>query len=60
MFVVAAPGIKVPKEDKPHDYIEQEAVEVSDDSAYYLRRISDGDLIITEQKTETKKAKGAE
>lgn len=60
MFVKAAPGIKVPKEDKPHDYIEQEVVEVPDDSAYYLRRINDGDLIVAEQTTETKKTKGAE
>lgn len=48
MFVTAAPGIKVPKEDKPHDYItEADVVEVPD-TAYYQRRISDGDLIAVE------------
>lgn len=45
MKVVAAPGLKVPKEDKPREYITQdEEVEVPD-SAYYLRRVSDGDLV---------------
>jgi len=45
MKVKAAIGLKVPMEGKPHDYItETEAVEVVD-SAYYQRRISDGDLI---------------
>jgi hypothetical protein len=45
MKVVAAPGLKVPKEDKPREYITQdEEVEVAD-SAYYLRRVSDGDLV---------------
>lgn len=45
MQVKAAPGIKVPMENKPHDYItDAEAVDVAD-SAYYQRRISDGDLV---------------
>lgn len=45
MQVKAAAGLKVPMEGKPHDYItETDAVEVVD-SAYYQRRISDGDLI---------------
>lgn len=45
MKVIAAPGIKVPKEGKPNDYIiDSDAVEVMD-SAYYQRRISDGDLL---------------
>lgn len=51
MLVKAAAGIKVPKEDKPRDYItDAEAVEVQD-SAYYLRRMADGDLIAVEPKT---------
>jgi hypothetical protein len=54
MLVKAAPGLKVPKEDKPHDYIDdQDAVEVSDDSAYYARRVMDGDLLV--QSTKAKK-----
>ncbi len=45
MFVKAAPGLKVPQEEKPRDYItDAESVEVPA-SAYTLRRIADGDLI---------------
>lgn len=46
MLVKAAPGLKVPKEFNLVDYItEAEAVEVIE-SAYYLRRITDGDLVV--------------
>jgi len=50
MLVLAAPGIKVPQEEKPRDYItdtppEGEAGFTVPDTAYYLRRLSDGDLI---------------
>lgn len=45
MQVQAAPGLKVPMEEKPRDYIADDvAVEVPD-SAYYQRRIADGDLL---------------
>lgn len=45
MLVQAAPGIKVPMEEKPRDYItDADATEVPE-SAYYLRRIADGDLV---------------
>lgn len=44
MIVKAIPGVKVPLENQPYAYIEQEPVEV-DDSVYYQRRIADGDLI---------------
>lgn len=45
MKVKAAPGIQVPKEDKPREFItDAEAVEVPT-SAYYLRIVADGDLI---------------
>lgn len=45
MKVIAAPGIQVPKEDKPREYItDAEAVEVPE-TVYYLRRIADGDLL---------------
>lgn len=50
MLVKAAPGINVPKEDKPREYItDASAVEVPD-SAYYLRRLADGDLLIADKK----------
>lgn len=50
MKVKAAPGIKVPKEDKPREYItDAESVDVPE-TAYYLRRIAEGDLIETKKK----------
>jgi len=54
MKVIAAPGIKVPMEDKPRDYItDAQSVDVPE-SAYYLRRIADGDLRLDEVPTKTK------
>lgn len=50
MKVLAAKGIKVPKENKPREYITdappegEQAFDVPE-SAYYLRRIADGDLV---------------
>lgn len=45
MLVKAAPGLKVPKEAKPREYItETDAVEVPE-TAYYLRAIAYGDLL---------------
>ncbi|HDL4343371.1 TPA: DUF2635 domain-containing protein, partial [Mannheimia haemolytica] len=49
----AAKGVRVPVENRPHHYIEQEAVEV-ENTLYYQRRIADGDLIVVK---ETKSAK---
>ena len=55
MKVQAAPGIKVPMEDKPHDYItDAEAVDVPE-TAYYQRRITDGDLLDASAKPKTSK-----
>ena len=53
MLVLAAPGIKVPKETQPRDYVTDTPPEGSagfdvPESAYYLRRITDGDLIVVE------------
>jgi len=50
MRVLAAPGIKVPLEEKPRDYItevppEGETAYTVPDTAYYLRRVTDCDLI---------------
>jgi len=55
MKVLAAPGIKVPKEDKPHEYITDappEGAQCFDvpDTAYYMRRVADGDLVIVKSK----------
>ena len=52
MLVLASPGLRVPVEGKPKDYITDRPPEgaagftVSDDSAYYQRRITDGDLVV--------------
>lgn len=46
--VKAAPGIKVPREDKPTSYIDDTAPVTITPSAYYRRRIADGDLIVLE------------
>ncbi|WP_204305445.1 DUF2635 domain-containing protein [Enterobacter ludwigii] len=44
--VKAAPGIRVPKERSPREYItDDEAVEVNR-SQFYLRRLADGDLLL--------------
>lgn len=58
MKVLAAPGIKVPMEEKPREYITDAAPEGVDayevpETTYYLRRIADGDLV------EVKVKKGA-
>ncbi len=45
MIVTAAKGLKVPMEFKPRDYVTDDAVFKVEDSAYYARRISDGDLV---------------
>lgn len=61
MKVKAAPGIQVPKEDKPREFItDAEAVEVPN-SAYYLRIVAEGDLIDVDAAASAKssvKAKG--
>ncbi|WP_293766403.1 DUF2635 domain-containing protein [uncultured Aquitalea sp.] len=54
MFVLAQKGIAVPKEFNPRDYITETApegqpgFEVPDDSAYYQRRLADGDLVLVD------------
>ena len=61
MLVNAAKGLSVPKESKPHDYITDtppkgaKGVAVPE-SAYYLRRIADGDLIVVPVNQTTKGA----
>lgn len=45
MLVQARPGIKVPKETKPREFVtDTKAVDVPD-TAYYRRRLRDGDLV---------------
>lgn len=56
MKVKAAPGIKVPMEDKPREYITDAPPEGEQsfdvpETAYYRRRITDGDLVIVKATT---------
>lgn len=45
MRLQAAPGLKVPREDDPRKYItDAEPVEI-EVTGYYIRRMSDGDLL---------------
>lgn len=45
MKVKAKPGVLVPREENPRRYVsDSETLDVAE-SAYYLRRISDGDLL---------------
>jgi len=51
MFVKAAPGLKVPKETKPREYItDTKAVDVPE-SVYYRRCLAQGDLVPAPQET---------
>lgn len=50
MIVIAANGLLVPKEDKPREYISDtppdgEVGYTVPDTAYYLRRLAEGDLV---------------
>ena len=56
MKVIAAPGIQVPKEDKPRDYITDAAAVEVPETAYYRRRLADGDLLEAPVKTARKNA----
>lgn len=48
ILVKAAPGVNVPKEGAPREYITSDKAQDVPGSAYYLRRIDDGDLIRVE------------
>lgn len=57
--VVAAGGLRVPLSNHPHEYIEQEPVEIDGDNLYYRRLLMDGDLVEVPDESEADKAKGA-
>ncbi|PKN05554.1 MAG: DUF2635 domain-containing protein [Deltaproteobacteria bacterium HGW-Deltaproteobacteria-9] len=46
MRVQAAPGTKCPKEGKPREYIDDQTTQTVPDSAYYMRLVSDGSLVV--------------
>lgn len=45
MQVKAAPGVKVPREDDPRSYITDSSPVELALTAYYIRRMADGDLV---------------
>ena len=45
MKVIAAPGLKVPKESNPREYITEHQAEEVEVTAYYVRRMADGELV---------------
>lgn len=45
--VIAAPGLRVPREDNPRTYIESTPADVPD-STYYRRRLANGELLVAE------------
>lgn len=55
MKVKAAPGVKVPREENARRYITSDTDVTVEDSAYYRRQISAGDLILVTG-TDNKKA----
>lgn len=61
MLVKATPGLKVPKEQKPREYITEDKSEEIEVTAYYLRRLADAELVevVVEQPNPTDKAHGA-
>lgn len=56
--VMAAQGLRVPFADNPHEYIEQEPVEVDGDEVYYRRLLADGDLMLADTLPENTSKKG--
>lgn len=64
MLVIAAPGLKVPHEEKPRAYLTDTPPDGAagysvPETAYYLRRIADGDLLVVAP-APAKAKKGAE
>ena len=46
MLVIAAKGLNVPLEENPKRYITDSEICLITDSAYYERRVTDGDLLL--------------
>ena len=60
MKVTAAKGLKVPMENKPHTYITDAAAVEVPSTAYYRRRIADGDLTVVKTARSTKPTSNGE
>jgi hypothetical protein len=50
MLVQSVSGSRCPKEGKPREYITDQTPEDVPDSAYYLRLVADGSLVLLEAK----------
>jgi hypothetical protein len=48
MNVQSAPGTKCPKEGKPREYIDDKTPQKVPSSAYYLRLVADGSLVVAD------------
>ncbi|QGM80663.1 DUF2635 domain-containing protein [Otariodibacter oris] len=59
MKVKAVDGVKVPMENQPYNYIVGDAVVEVEDSVYYHRRLSDGDLVLVEEQAVSSGRKNA-
>lgn len=55
MKVMAAPGTQCPKEDKPRSYITDTVAVDVPETAYYLRLIADGSLVLAPEAAQKKK-----
>ena len=50
LYVKAAPGLRVPREDAPRRYITDDQPESVPATAYYLRRLHNGELVSVPQR----------
>ena len=58
MKVMAAQGLKCPKESKPREYITDSVAVDVPSTPYYLRLLKDGSLVSAETQTTLKPTKG--
>jgi hypothetical protein len=56
MKVIAAPGLKVPTENNPREYITPDQAVNIEVTAYYLRRLADNELVEAAPTTKATKA----
>ncbi len=55
MKVIAAPGLKVPNENNPREYITPDIAVEIEVTAYYMRRLADNELVEVVDETKTAK-----
>lgn len=55
MKVIAAPGLKVPNENNPREYITPDIAVEIEVTAYYMRRLADNELVKVVDETKTAK-----